>query len=474
MGETVDLGLKGARAGLSAASLNGAVRGAAVAKAFGATVLVGFCAAWTILGPVRLLGSLHAAFFALFAGVAAWRLVLPFLSRPQPRLLRGPARLPRYTVIVPLKDEAPMAAQIVRGLDALRYPRDRLQVLVVLEADDHATHAALIALRLAPHIRVLTCPPHGPATKPRACNVALTQATGELVVVYDAEDEPDPDQLLEAAARFAASPSHRGCLQAPLRVREQADGLRRQFALEYAALFEVVLPALSALRLPFPLGGTSNHFRRETLDDLGGWDAFNVTEDADIGLRLSASGSTLGVLCSPTWEEAPDTLDAWMPQRTRWLKGYVQTWSTLMRRPWRGGVRQVAAVQATLGMAILSGLLHGPLLSLAIAALLLAAIEHHASVVLIADVGLLAFAWMSAVAVLAVGARRAGLRMRWRDALGVIPYWWMQSLAAGFALHQLVRDPFRWDKTPHRPRATPPLAVAVLDAPPADGIAKAA
>lgn len=463
----------GRAAGLGAASAAGAVRGAAVAKAWLATIVLGIAGAWVAYGPKPVLLALHALFFALFAGVAIGRLLLPLLHRRPTLRQRPPRDLPTYTVIVPLRDESAMAAQIVRGLEAIDYPRDRLQVLLVLEADDRATRAALVATGLAPHMRLIACPPTGPFTKPRACNVAMAEATGRIVVVFDAEDEPDPAQLREAAAAFAAAPSHRGCLQAPLRVRERADGLGRQFALEYAALFEVILPALSALRLPFPLGGTSNHFRREALDELGGWDAFNVTEDADIGLRLSAAGWTLGTLRSPTWEEAPETLDAWMPQRARWLKGYVQTWSTLMRRPWRGGVRQVLAVQATLGMAIASGLLHGPLLSLATAAALLAVIEHHAPALLIADGGLLVFAWLSAVTILAVGARRAGFRMRWRDALAVVPYWWMQSLAAGFAAHQLARDPFRWDKTPHRPRPTL-ASTAVLDAPAPDAIAKAA
>ena len=462
-----------ARDGASRASVDGAVRGAFVAKAVAVAAIAALAGLEWTLGPARLLLALHAGFFGLFTLVSAWRLTLPLLSRPSSPRLRPSRATPTYTVIVPLRDEAAMAKQIVRGVEALDYPRDRLQVLLVLEADDRATREALIAARPPAHMRILTCPSDGPATKPRACNVALAQATGDLVVVYDAEDEPDPGQLREAAARFAAGPSRRGCLQAPLRVRERRDALGRQFALEYAALFEVVLPALSALRLPFPLGGTSNHFRRETLDDLGGWDAFNVTEDADIGLRLSAMGLSMGVLRSPTWEDAPETLDAWMPQRARWLKGYVQTWSTIMRRPWRGGVRQIVAVQATLGLAILSGLLHGPLMLLAVAALLLALIDMQAPVLLIADGGLLVFAWLSALAVIATGARRAGFRMRWADAFAVLPYWSMQSLAAGFALHQLARDPFRWDKTPHRPRGSEPEP-ARLDAAPAPRIAKAA
>ena len=157
------------------------------------------------------------------------------------------------------------------------------------------------------------------------------------------------------------------------------------------------------------------------------------------------------MLSTPTWEEAPDSLKAWLPQRARWLKGYVQTWSTAMRQPFAGGWRRFAALQATLGLAIVSSLLHGPLLLLTAATLLVSALSVEGSPVLIADALLLAFSWASTMVCLATGAERAGLRMGWRDALTAAPYWGMQSLAALYAAHQLATQPFHWDKTPHRP-----------------------
>jgi cellulose synthase/poly-beta-1,6-N-acetylglucosamine synthase-like glycosyltransferase len=434
-----------------AASRNGAIRGAGpAAAAAGLALAATALAAWTWgLGPV--LSGLHVSLFLLFALAASWRLLLPTISRTRAAPWRRPDPLPRYTVIVPLRDEAPMAGQIARSLQALQYPRDRLQALLVVEADDPATRDALLATGLPAFAQVLVAPPGAPATKPRACNAALAHATGDLVVVYDAEDEPDPRQLLEAAARFAAAPPSLAVLQAPLRITPRRDVLGRQFALEYAALFEVVLPALAALRLPFPLGGTSNHFRRDALAAAGGWDAYNVTEDADIGFRLAAAGFSAGMLRSPTWESAPETLDAWLPQRSRWLKGYVQTWATAMRRPWAGGWRRALALQATLGLAVLTGLLHGPLLLLALAAGGVALIDLHGTTVLAADAVLLGFAWVSTAAILMEGAARAGMRATLRDTALAIVYWPLQSLAGAYALQQLVFAPFRWDKTPHRP-----------------------
>ncbi len=456
---------RAAQDGASEASADGAVRGSAPALA----LLVGIAAAVTLagarLGLHRALFAVHFGLFLLFAMLSSWRLMLPMLA-PRRAAVAMPVlpHWPRYTVIVPLRDEPGMAQQIMAGLRGLDYPADRIQALLVVEADDGATRAALLAADPPPFATVLTAPPSALTTKPRACNIALAQATGEFVVIYDAEDEPHPGQLREAASRFALSPLGLACLQAPLRIHPRDDFLGRQFALEYAALFEVVLPALARMGLPFPLGGTSNHFRRSALDAVGGWDAFNVTEDADIGFRLAAAGFTADVLRLPTFEAAPDTLEAWLPQRTRWLKGYVQTWSTAMRKPVRGGLRRFIALQTTLGLAILTGILHGPLVLLAVASSLVALTDLDASSVFWADAVLAVFAWVSTAALLAEGADRAGYPRRRGDLTAAIVYWPMQSLAAGFAIYQLFASPFRWDKTPHRPRvAEPAPAVAVLD-----------
>ncbi len=215
-----------------------------------------------VLWPAVAGQALHHLFFLLFSAAALTRLVAamtPRTSAPAPAL--DDAALPAYTVIAPLYREAEVAAQLLAALDAVDYPRDRLQVLIVVEADDRETRQALAALTLPRHVEILAAPPGRPRTKPRACNIALERATGEIVTIYDAEDRPHPLQLREAAARFAAGSTRLACLQAPLRLEPDRRFLPRQFAIEYAIQFETILPLLARLGLPFPLGGTSNHFR---------------------------------------------------------------------------------------------------------------------------------------------------------------------------------------------------------------------
>lgn len=396
----------------------------------------------------------HHLLFGLFAFAALTRLVAaatPRLARAAPPI--PDQHLPRYTVIAPLYREAAIAPDLVAALEALDYPRDRLQALIVLESDDSQTWEALAALPLPPFIQVLAAPPGYPRTKPRACNIALERATGELVTIYDAEDRPDPGQLREAAARFAAAPPRLACLQAPLRIDPDRRLLPAQFALEYAVQFEVLLPALARIGAPFPLGGTSNHFRASVLRAVGGWDSWNVTEDADLGFRLAAEGYAMDLLDRPTSESAPETLADWIPQRSRWVKGYMQTFGVHSRQPphWRTGAAPAFAV--TLGSAIAAAFLHGPLIAWALIATVLGLAEDGRPWLGWSDGLLLAIGWGGAGFAGVVGLRRAGLPVRPRDLLLLPLYWPLHSLAAGHALVQLLDRPFHWDKTPHAPRS---------------------
>ena len=215
------------------------------------------------------------------------------------------------------------------------YPRSKLDIKLVVERDDEAARRALKSLDLPARYEIVVAPSGLPATKPRALNVALPAARGALVVVYDAEDEPDADQLRLAAARFAAEP-YVHCLQAALTIDNAADSwISAMFAIEYATLFDLIDPGFAALDLPIPLGGTSNHFRVDTLKRVGGWDAWNVTEDADLGMRLASAGARVGALASSTTEEAPAEFAAWFRQRVRWQKGWMQTLIVHSRRPLR-------------------------------------------------------------------------------------------------------------------------------------------
>ncbi|MDP1631519.1 MAG: glycosyltransferase [Caulobacter sp.] len=406
-----------------------------------------------VLAPGPTQALLHDGLFALFGLTALTRLAAALTPRSQaapPQL--GDPDLPGFTIIAPLYREAAVAPELVAALDRLDYPRDRLQALIVVESDDPGTHDALAALRLPAFVRVLTAPPGLPRTKPRACNIALQQATGDLVTIYDAEDRPDPGQLREAAARFAVADARLACLQAPLRIEPDRRLLPAQFALEYAVQFEVLLPALTRCGAPFPLGGTSNHFRTRILRAVGGWDAWNVTEDADLGFRLAAEGYGMGVLNAPTWEPAPGTLADWLPQRARWVKGYMQTFGVQSRDPphWRMGA--AAAFAITLGSTIVAAFLHGPLIAWVVVATVLGLATDGRPWVSLSDGLLLTTGWAGAALAAIVGLRRAGSPLRLRDLLVLPVYWPLLSLAAAHALVQLIDRPFHWDKTPHAPR----------------------
>lgn len=423
-----------------------------------AAVLLALAAGALVLGaasPARLLGLLHDLAFAGFALVIAWRLATLFLARPPAPVPPAPLgrRLPRYTVVAALRDEAAMLPQLVARLDALDYPRDRLQGLIVLEPDDAATLAAARARPLPAWLRVVVAPPGAPATKPRALNVALAEASGELLVIYDAEDTPHPGQLREAAARFAHGHPRLGCLQAPLRAHGARGPIGRQFAAEYAALFEVALPALSRAGLPFPLGGTSNHFRTEALRQVGGWDPWNVTEDADLGFRLHRRGWRLGLLTLPTWEPPPEDLRAWLPQRARWLKGYMQTWGVHMRRPRGLGLGGVVALQLTLTQAIASACVQAPVVGWLAALAAIALAQGVTPAAPPADVALALAGWAAASAACALGARRAGVEARPGDLLAAPLYWSLLTLAQAHAVWRLLARPYHWDKTAHAPDA---------------------
>lgn len=407
--------------------------------------------------------AFHLLFFVGFMANSLIKLIAAFTPRA---LVVAPplpdVDLPGYTLIVPLYREASVAAELVANLARLDYPRDRLQVLIVLETNDHETQAAFSAVDLPVGFQVLIAPPGTPQTKPRACNIALERARGDLVVIYDAEDAPDPGQLREAAARFAADDEGRlACLQAPLRIEPDPRFLPDQFALEYAILFEVFLPALARWRLPFPLGGTSNHFRADALRAIDGWDSYNVTEDADIGFRLAAQGYRLGVITRPTFETAPTDMRAWLPQRARWIKGHVQTLATQARGPIVRDPRGLAALILTLALSVASSHLHGPMFVWLVVSGFGSALGLCAPVPTM-DLMLVFSGWTCVAIAGAEAQRRAGHRQRPLPLLGAVLYWPLQSIAATKALWQFVVAPFHWDKTPHTPRAANPLLPRLL------------
>lgn len=242
--------------------------------------------------------------------------------------------LPMYTVLVPVFREENIVAQLVDNLGQIDYPTEKLEVLILIEEEDALTREALEKASPPPNFRVVTIPKGPPQTKPRACNVGLYFASGEYLVIYDAEDTPDPDQLKKALIAFERGGERTVCVQAALNYFNATENvLTRMFTLEYSYWFDYMLAGLDALDLPIPLGGTSNHFRTAALAELGGWDPYNVTEDADLGIRASALGYRVGVVNSTTMEEANTSIPNFVRQRSRWIKGYLQTTLVHARRP---------------------------------------------------------------------------------------------------------------------------------------------
>lgn len=422
----------------------------------GAAVALGM---WTILDG-RLGAWLIPAFQGLLVALAFWRILLVRSSRqPCPRAPE-PERWPRYTVLAALYNEAEILPQLVARLSQIDYPRDALEGFILLEADDLKTQTVARNLRLPQWLKVVVVPDGKPRTKPRALNHGLSLATGELLTIYDAEDAPDPGQLREAAARFAADDNSYACFQAPLRIQRRhaptvpSDIIDRQFAAEYAGLFEVILPGMARLDLPFPLGGTSNHFRVDALRAVGGWDAYNVTEDADLGFRLWRAGWKLGVISAPTWETPPGPFALWLPQRTRWLKGYLQTLAVHLGKPGLG-LKGALSLLTTLIAGLIAASIHGFALAGVCTIAVLGLLSRS-----VPDVGIGAFSvlitgYLASWLTCAVGARRIGLKYGFKEMALSPLYWSLLTIAFFHALVRLVFQPHIWDKTPHLPDVPP-------------------
>lgn len=246
--------------------------------------------------------------------------------------------LPTYTILVPLYREENVVEELIEHLDKLSYPKEKLQILLLLEEDDRETIETVNALSLPAHLRPVLVPEAYPKTKPKACNYGLSLATGEYLVIYDAEDRPDEDQLKKAFLAFEQvkrqGKQNVACIQAKLNFyNPRQNWLTKLFTLEYSFWFDLLLPGLVVISAPTPLGGTSNHFVTAVLKELSGWDAYNVTEDCDMGVRLKRAGYEVEMIDSVTWEEANGILSSWIRQRSHWVKGYFQTYFVHTRRP---------------------------------------------------------------------------------------------------------------------------------------------
>jgi cellulose synthase/poly-beta-1,6-N-acetylglucosamine synthase-like glycosyltransferase len=251
--------------------------------------------------------------------------IIGYFNKDVPNI-NPPKSLSIYTILLPLYKEEKVLHNLIKSIQAIDYPPHLLDVKLLIEEDDLLTLSALEKINLPDYFDVIHIPNSHPRTKPKACNYGLQFAKGKYIVIYDAEDKPDPSQLKQVVAKFATSDKKTICIQARLNYYNREENqLTKLFSIEYAIWFNYMLPALQKLSMPIPLGGTSNHFIREKLEELGGWDAFNVTEDADLGIRLYNQGYKTELINSETLEEAPITLHAWLFQRARWIKGHMLT-----------------------------------------------------------------------------------------------------------------------------------------------------
>jgi len=298
-----------------------------------------------VLWPVVALIAVNGVLIVYYLVLCSWKLWLideSLVSRreievtPEEVAALRDEDCPVYTLLVPLYHETETLARLVSSLGGLDYPKDKLDVIFLLEEDDHETRAAFAKLKLPGYIRGVVVPDMPPKTKPKACNLGLHLARGKYLVIYDAEDRPEPDQLKKAVIAFTRVAPSVVCIQAKLNFYNPRQNLlTRLFTVEYSMWFDLFLPGLDYLQQPIPLGGTSNHFVTEKLRELHGWDAFNVTEDCDLGVRLADRRYQTRILDSTTWEEACSDLGYWIRQRSRWIKGYVQTYLVHCRRPLR-------------------------------------------------------------------------------------------------------------------------------------------
>lgn len=409
----------------------------------------------TMAGPLLYLLSTIDRNLLMFKGISAPQLVS--VSDEEARAVPD-ADLPVYTVLLPVYREPEIVRNLLNGVGKLEYPADKLEVLLLTEADDSATEAALRGAPIEP-VRVVVVPDSAPKTKPSACNygMSLPGLKGDLVTIYDAEDIPDPLQLRRAVVAFRRLPADVGCLQARLcYYNEKQNLLTRWFTLEYDQWFAAILPAVANSHCVVPLGGTSCHLPTRVWREVGGWDEYNVTEDADLGVRLARYGYRTLILDSITLEEANSDAINWIRQRSRWYKGYLQTMIVHMRRPLE--LRRDIGLKATLRLINLTGLV--PILNafnfLLWSLMLLWMVSRpHAITLMFPPV-----TYYTSLALLLIAAPLsifAGLITTvalekpylWWAALLVPAYWMLQSIAAMKALYQLLFHPSYWELTVH-------------------------
>jgi cellulose synthase/poly-beta-1,6-N-acetylglucosamine synthase-like glycosyltransferase len=419
-----------------------------------------------IAAPMPTLVVLMSAATALYTLTFAFKFLLTWVgsSRRADMVISDEAvaslvdrDLPVYTVLVPMYREARVLPLLAKALKGLDYPASKVEVKLVLEENDDETIDAAKALNLPGNFEIIRVPESQPKTKPKACNYALQFCRGEYLTIYDAEDQPEADQLKKAVLAFRTAEPNLACVQGRLNYFNRGENwLTKMFTLEYSQWFDFMLPGLDRLKVPIPLGGTSNHFKLAALRHVNGWDPYNVTEDADLGVRLAQEGYTVGVINSTTYEEANGVLPSWIKQRSRWIKGYMQTWLVHMRHP-----VQLYKSIGPVGFFAFHFFIGAPAFTVLLNPIL------WAITLMVFVTQTQPFGWLfpepfgtMAVFNLVVGnlfliyfGVVAALKRRYFDLVLVgvtLPlYWVLHSIAGYKALKQLISNPHYWEKTEH-------------------------
>lgn len=376
---------------------------------------------------------------------------------PEEMAAEEPREWPIYSVLIPMYKEPEVLAQMIKAMTEMDYPADKKDVQFLLEEDDVLTLTAAKAMTMPPGFRITLIPESFPRTKPKACNIGLYLAKGQYLVIYDADDIPESDQFKKAVMAFEHSDKTVACVQSRLNYYNPYQNiLTRWFTAEYSTWYDLQLPGLSALGALIPLGGTSNHFKTKVLQELMGWDAYNVTEDCDLGVRLVRAGYATRMLTTTTWEEACSHLPSWIKQRTRWQKGYIQTWFVHMRHPLKllqeiglinyihyqlliGGVTFSVLVNPIFWVMALVWFIFKPV---GVAMLFPGPIFAAGAFCLFA--GNFVFVYVTLLGCY----KRKRDSLLWYSLFTPI-YWVFMSISGWRAFYQFFHDPFVWEKTQH-------------------------
>jgi cellulose synthase/poly-beta-1,6-N-acetylglucosamine synthase-like glycosyltransferase len=435
-----------------------------ILAAMGGAIVLGLIVSWhaTIVALIAIVTFLYFAdllftFFLIVSGLSRKGAIE---ISPEAIAAVPDSDWPSYTIFCPLYKEWQVAPQFVKAMSALEYPQDKLQIMFLLEENDKETIENIRNQAMPKNFEIVVVPHSKPKTKPKAMNYGLKFATGEYLVIYDAEDVPDPLQLKKAVLAFKQSSPNTVCIQGKLNFYNPYQNiLTRAFTAEYSLWFDLVLPGLQSINAPIPLGGTSNHFKSAMLRELEGWDAFNVTEDCDLGLRLAKRGYRTRIVDSTTFEEATSRIGNWHNQRSRWIKGYIQTYFVHMRSPKQfletGNVKDFAAFQLSVGAKILSMFINPLMWAITIFYFLFrarygAVIESFfPNIVLYVGVFSLVFGNFLYLYNYMIGCAKRGYGSIVKYVFIVPVYWLLMSVASWKALYEVVVKPHYWAKTVH-------------------------